>query len=1384
MADGDLTATGNASGDLLHLSVGEDGSVSLPEGLSLSDASFSVQGDDLVMTWPDGAQASVEGFGAGDMPTLSDGSGIEMSGDMAFQMAQLDSPSEVSTEFNFDAVGEVITGTDGSPIGTVEEADGAVWAIRVDGTRVELNVGDPVFQGDVLESGPDGSIGVILADDTTFSMGESGQMVLDEMVYDPSTQEGSVSVSVLEGVFTFVSGQVAKTDPDAMSIDTPVATIGIRGTQVGINLNEESGMDVILMEEADGFVGEVVLQNDGGVEILNTAFAASKIASFDAAPEAGFTMDTVSFLQSFGASLRSLPGVNNANTYGADQQDLDQLIQDAVQEAFNASEDEAEAEAAEAEAELAEAEAEAADVEAEADLAEAEAQDAEEALQNLQEQAAAEAEAQADEAQEALEDDAQQEGDQESDVTVLPVDPNEPIPQLELVQFEVEENRTSSEVIVGTDRGDVDQQNDERNDDPIQSDNTDDVETQSPSELTAADLQGLIGGRAGGSGVVTPNADGTFSVTQGGDGRVDVDFSGRSESFVVSGGDASDSVILGSGNDTISTGEGSDYISAGAGNDVVDAGTGDDIIVGGEGSGNDTFIGGSGADWVVYDSAQEGYDLLLNLDSTSTYTIQLNGEDVTIDPSSASDAPDSPGWIDSDELIEIENILGGAGDDYIFGSDGDNVLMGGAGDDYLFGGAGDDTLIGGVVDGYFANSPLDSVAGGDFGNDVLVGGEGTDTVIYQASFDDFTATVDEDGNVRLSSFDADGNEVYDTLVDVEYIDFDGDVFTIAVPPVISVTGSVTEDSGIPIEIPLDTEGTLGIDSIDSVTISGIPEGAVLSYIGTDGETIQLPTLNGTADLTGEQLQGLQITPVENDSSDFSLSISATTVLGQTSSQENFTVQVTPVVDTKLEFEGPGEVEIGQPVEINVTKNLDLDSENLTTMKFADNAVEAIQVTITDKATGTLIEGATASVTISGSNEFGQYLGLPEDVSFSIQLPIVERVVDGVTVGVINVPASLASTLVIDTPDDYKGTMTVEASATVIHDDDEYYTEDISTTTEIVVGGQNDVTVDLDVLGSIDLVTLNQSIENTDLPGDSPQDSLDLDDLVEVVVSGVPDGAVLSAGTDNGDGTWTLSPDDLTDIQIAFEADQLPDADGDGVPFDFSLQYDAVFDEEGAYSVSGTIDVSESDVDIQVGTSGDDDITADEDGGAVFGLEGDDTLRAGDGGNELYGGTGHDTLEGGAGDDELHGSTGDDVLSGGQGIDQLFGGVGDDELLGGVGDDFLTGGEGSDVLTGGEGSDTFIFDGDSGADIITDIMAQDTIVFEGEEFHAEDMIFREAEDGDVEIAFSNNDTTVKLEGVRYDDMAGEDGQISTNEGYSVTSDDGKISVSIDGSDGTT
>ncbi len=209
-------------------------------------------------------------------------------------------------------------GGDAQPIGQVTTMGGEVTVTHPDGSQSVLEPGAPVFQGDQLSTSGDGSVGITLADGTTFSMAENGSMVLDEMVYDPGTHAGSISVSVMEGVFTFVSGQIAKSDPDAMTLSTPVATIGIRGTQVGIDVGDGGETNVVLMEEGDGFVGEVVVSNQGGVQILNVANQGTGITSADQAPAPSFQVDRAQLMERFGGALERLPDGNNANKFGRD----------------------------------------------------------------------------------------------------------------------------------------------------------------------------------------------------------------------------------------------------------------------------------------------------------------------------------------------------------------------------------------------------------------------------------------------------------------------------------------------------------------------------------------------------------------------------------------------------------------------------------------------------------------------------------------------------------------------------------------------------------------------------------------------------------------------------------------------------------------------------------------------------------------------------------------------------------------------------------------------------------------------------------------------------------------------------------------------------------
>ncbi|WP_375158580.1 VCBS domain-containing protein [Bradyrhizobium sp. RDT46] len=119
-------------------------------------------------------------------------------------------------------------------IGHVTKLVGSATAIR-NGVSVILNNGDNVEKGDVVSTGSDSTLGITFIDGTVFGLSSNARMVLNEMVYDPNGSSNSSLLSLVAGTITFVAGETAKHGD--MKIDTPVATMGIRGTAVLTQIN-------------------------------------------------------------------------------------------------------------------------------------------------------------------------------------------------------------------------------------------------------------------------------------------------------------------------------------------------------------------------------------------------------------------------------------------------------------------------------------------------------------------------------------------------------------------------------------------------------------------------------------------------------------------------------------------------------------------------------------------------------------------------------------------------------------------------------------------------------------------------------------------------------------------------------------------------------------------------------------------------------------------------------------------------------------------------------------------------------------------------------------------------------------------------------------------
>ena len=116
------------------------------------------------------------------------------------------------------------------PIGFVKTAKGNA-SVVTGGQTVKAQPGTPIQQGSVLKTGAQSSLGVTFKDNTVMSFGPSTQFVLEEYLFAPAKGDAKLGGRLASGSLHYVSGLIAKTRPENVSVKTPTGTIGVRGTR-------------------------------------------------------------------------------------------------------------------------------------------------------------------------------------------------------------------------------------------------------------------------------------------------------------------------------------------------------------------------------------------------------------------------------------------------------------------------------------------------------------------------------------------------------------------------------------------------------------------------------------------------------------------------------------------------------------------------------------------------------------------------------------------------------------------------------------------------------------------------------------------------------------------------------------------------------------------------------------------------------------------------------------------------------------------------------------------------------------------------------------------------------------------------------------------------
>jgi hypothetical protein len=153
------------------------------------------------------------------------------------------------------------------------------------GTGVEMNDSIKTQQG---------KVGITFEDDTRVQVNENSKLVIDDFVYDPKSKAGKLGAKIALGTVRYASGQIAKNSPQNVALNTPTATISVRGTDFTASVDELGQSTIILLPscpddrnksrtkddiEKNCKVGEITVESDAGIVVLNQAFQATQVNS-------------------------------------------------------------------------------------------------------------------------------------------------------------------------------------------------------------------------------------------------------------------------------------------------------------------------------------------------------------------------------------------------------------------------------------------------------------------------------------------------------------------------------------------------------------------------------------------------------------------------------------------------------------------------------------------------------------------------------------------------------------------------------------------------------------------------------------------------------------------------------------------------------------------------------------------------------------------------------------------------------------------------------------------------------------------------------------------------------------------------------------------------
>jgi hypothetical protein len=154
---------------------------------------------------------------------------------------------------------------DDGAVGEVNDIVNVAWGTPPGEPREEIEHQDPAYMNELVETGDESALVIMFADGSKLTLGENSSAFIDEFVYDPAAQSGNQAIKLTKGAFRYVSGTLPK---ENVKIQTPPATLGIRGTELVIDISPEGDV------EASTESGEAIWRPNGedAEEIVEAGF--------------------------------------------------------------------------------------------------------------------------------------------------------------------------------------------------------------------------------------------------------------------------------------------------------------------------------------------------------------------------------------------------------------------------------------------------------------------------------------------------------------------------------------------------------------------------------------------------------------------------------------------------------------------------------------------------------------------------------------------------------------------------------------------------------------------------------------------------------------------------------------------------------------------------------------------------------------------------------------------------------------------------------------------------------------------------------------------------------------------------------------------------------